>query len=330
MHPPDPGSSAGLFPPTQANIAFFCSHLCKGGILGIPTETVYGLAALASDPEACRKIFELKGRPLIDPLIVHLASIEMAHAVANWNPSALKIARTFWPGPLTLILPKKETVPEIVTAGLPTVAIRLPGHPVTRKLLEQLGRPIAAPSANPFGYISPTTAQHVRDSFGDRLPWIIDGGPTPVGIESTILNCSEIPFRILRPGAISALELENAIGQEVREFESMVGQKVLAPGSLPRHYSPATPLSLFDSRPPEVPTKAITIWFSRESVPNPADPGQFWLTEDGDPSTAARSLYAVLRKADALRPEMISVQKAPHSEIGKAINDRLRRAAFRP
>ena len=203
-----------------------------GGLVAFPTETVYGLGANALDPAAVQKIFEMKGRPETSPLIVHVASVEMAREiVAEWPPLAEELARQWWPGPLTLVLPKKSIVPDIVTAGLPTVGVRMPNHPVALALIEEAGVPVAAPSANRFTGLSPTTAEHVRAVFGNVLP-VLDGGSCTVGIESTVVAIEDGKLKLLRPGMISLGEIEQAAAQ--------AGAAHPAPGMHEKHYSPRT------------------------------------------------------------------------------------------
>ena len=205
--------AARILKGTPRNLELLARRLRAGDIVGVPTETVYGLAADALNPTACRKIFEAKGRPVSDPLIVHLHSLHDLAKVAVANSAALKLAETFWPGPLTLVLPKLEVVPSIVSAGLPSVAVRVPAHPLFRRLLKLVGRPLAAPSANPFGYISPTTAEHVRSGLGTKIRYILDGGASGIGLESTIVDLrNPAKPRLLRPGAITREQLTETLG----------------------------------------------------------------------------------------------------------------------
>jgi L-threonylcarbamoyladenylate synthase len=219
------------------------AKLRAGGLVAFPTETVYGLGANALDAAAVQKIYELKGRPAASPLIVHVASIEMAREiVAEWPPLAEELARKWWPGPLTLVLPKKPVIPDIVTAGLRTVGVRMPNHPIALELIREAGVPIAAPSANKFMGLSPTTADHVRAAFGDAVE-VLDGGPSQVGIESTVIAIENGVLKLLRPGMISLGELESSAAQP--------GDAHPAPGMHQRHYSPRTRLLLVD-RPCEL------------------------------------------------------------------------------
>jgi len=244
--PPKP--LARIYLPTPANMARLARVLAKGGLVAAPTETVYGLAADALNAKACRAIFKAKGRPANDPLIVHVAGIQQAETIAEFGPAALIVAKAFWPGPLTLVLPKKHGVPAIVTSGMPSVAVRMPSHRLFRKLIRLSGRPLAAPSANPFGYVSPTTAEHVYRGLGKRISHILDGGPSKIGVESTILDLRN-PLRptLLRPGAISREALQSLLGRKilVPKRKSPPAQEAApAPGMLERHYSPRTPITL--------------------------------------------------------------------------------------
>lgn len=307
--------------------------LRAGEIVGVPTETVYGLAANALDPVAVRKVFEAKGRPFIDPLIVHIADFEALDALAEPSPHLRVLAERFWPGPLTLILKKRASVPDLVTAGEPTVAVRMPAHPVMRELIRRAGVPLAAPSANPFGYVSPTTAEHVRDSLGERVPHIVDGGPCAHGVESTIVNLADpAGVRVLRPGPLSAELLSEVLGAPVLSAPSHMEKQSaqLAPGMLERHYSPDTPLVL---RPYGAPVGEVVA--GRVAVVTQGRPGvspqdgreYFWFSESGAPDEVARSLFALIRHLDAQGFAALYVEAAEVGGVGAAINDRLRRAA---
>lgn len=330
--PPLVGALPFVCPPTAANLRFFAEAIRQGALVAIPTETVYGLAAHALDPAACRAIFQLKGRPLIDPLIVHVDSIAQAESLAHWNPCAAALAAAFWPGPLTLVLPKQPCVPDIVTAGLPSVAVRMPAHPVARQLLQACALPLAAPSANPFGYISPTRPEHVAESFGRASPWILDGGPCAIGIESTIVDLRCAQPVILRPGAVSAEQLSSVLQKPVASRPQSHPQPAQscaqsAPGLMARHYSPRTPLTLFDEAPPShLPSDVAVLWLQRPTAPSQL-PNAFWLSEDGALPTIAANLFATLRKLDAGHFEAIFCQLPTDHAIGAALRDRLQRAA---
>jgi len=290
------------------------------------------------DAVACRKIFTTKGRPATDPLIVHVSGLAQWSALAETNPAALKLARKFWPGPLTIVLPKKENVPDVVTAGRRNVAVRMPAHPLLRRLLKHAGIPLAAPSANPFGYISPTTAAHVAHGLGEKIRYILDGGAARIGVESTIVDLRD-PARpkLLRPGAITLAQLERVLGRHVgrpahtRSPRATAAQ--LAPGMLARHYSPRTPVELHSRiRSTDEPREAYV--FQRKPTAHlRASRGVaknvFWLDEDGDLRGVAHRLFATLRRLDAMKFNRIHVELAPGGGLGDAINDRLRRAAAR-
>ncbi len=319
---------------SPADLAKLAETLRSGGLVAIPTETVYGLAANALDEAACRRIFDVKGRPLLDPLIVHVPDHAAGERLARFDARAVRLAEAFWPGPLTIVLPKRGIVPAIVTAGRATVALRSPAHPAARRLLAAVGIPLAAPSANPFGYISPTTAQHVAESLGDRIPFILDGGPCAIGIESTIVALAPgRPARILRPGSISCGELAEALGEPVDEApapSSAQEADVEAPGMLARHYSPATPAALFDhGTVPDARADEAVVFQRRpeKAMDGPGAPTVFWFSESGDAAEVARNLYALLRGLDERAFTRIHIERAPPSPLGNSINDRLRRAA---
>ncbi len=319
------------------DIAEVCEVLANGGVVAVPTETVYGLAANARDPEACGRIFEIKKRPLLDPLIVHVLDLERASCLAQLNPEAELLASQFWPGPLTIVLPKKEVVPDIVTAGLPSVAIRMSHHPLLRKILRCSGLDLAAPSANPFGYISPTCADHVLNTLGDDLEHLMDGGNCEIGIESTIIDLQdgESPI-LLRPGVVTQKMLSDVLHRQVHTGykSAKTSQKIItasAPGMFDRHYSPTTPLSLFaNGDTPNLCSGGNTavVYFSKIKAPaQPEHLSAFWLTADGDPEEAAHGIFNLLQRLDQQGYTDIYIELAPDSGLGPAINDRLRKAA---
>ncbi len=320
---------AKIHAPTPANLRRLAAALRRGELVAIPTETVYGLAAHALDAKACRAIFQAKRRPTNDPLIVHVLDLGDAEELADFNPAARRLARRFWPGPLTLVLPKKAVVPGIVTSGGPTVAIRAPAHPLARRLLRLAKIPLAAPSANLFGYISPTTAAHVREGLGARIPHILDGGACAVGVESTVLDMTDPKKpRVLRPGAVTADQLGKFLGVKVHGAKSRGARaRQLAPGMLERHYSPRTPLVL-GPMPAKLPAGVAAVLLRKPPGKKPA-PHLFWLSPRGALSDVARNLYDVLRRADAGRYRQIRVEplSADASGLAAAINDRLKRAA---
>lgn len=300
--------------------------ILSGGIGGVPTETVYGLAANALDERAVRKIFSAKGRPFIDPLIVHVCDMAMAEKVAFLTDRAKILAKRFWPGPLTLVLKKRDCIPGIVTAGMDTVAVRMPSHSLMRKFIEACGCPIAAPSANPFGYVSPTTAEHVTEQLADKIDFILDGGKCAKGVESTILMLSESGkgHKLLRAGPVPVEELEAALAEEIDASPKHNEAQPQAPGMLKSHYSPHSRLTLFDC-PSEVENLRAenVIFFTRPTSP---ESNHFWLSENSDLSEAAANLYSLLRKLDKISPNGFFCQRVPNTGIGVAINDRLSRA----
>jgi len=288
-----------------------------GKLVAFPTETVYGLGANALDARAVAKIFEAKGRPSTSPLIVHVESREAAPGlVSEWPAAAQKLAREFWPGPLTLVLPKRACIPDIVTAGLPTVGLRVPANAYALALLVRAGVPIAAPSANRFTALSPTTAGHVRKSLGDRVDFILDGGPTQVGIESTVLSLAGDKLLLLRPGMISVEQIEALIGK-VEIATAVADGSHPAPGMHPRHYSPRTRLTL------DLPANGTGayLWLTRpassaRSVKMPADPARY-----------AAALYETLHRLDDEGFDWIAVEPPPDEPAWAGIRDRLKRAA---
>lgn len=304
--------------------------LSSGGVVALPTETVYGLAAHALNTAACQQVFDIKGRPLEDPLICHVLDVAAAQELAHISEPALALIKAFWPGPLTLILPKKPCVPDRITAGLPTVALRSPAHPLMRKVLGACGLPLAAPSANPFGYISPTSAQHVQDQLGERLPLILDGGPCSIGVESTILDLSDPRHpRILRMGPLLPETLAPVLGtQPPIHTQAQRTGALPAPGLLQRHYSPRCPSSLFDQAPPEDSRPHACLYFNKPS-PEATRPHRTlaWLTDVHSLEQAAQHLYAQLRALDLQKHQHLYLQKVPGTGLAHTLNERLKRAA---
>lgn len=326
---------ARVYRGTERNLARLARVLRDGGLVAVPTETVYGLAGDALNAAACRKIFKAKGRPTNDPLIVHVHALAQVDELAVRNDAVDKVARAFWPGPLTLVLPKKDVVPDLVTSGRPSVAVRMPKHRLFLDLLKRCGRPLAAPSANPFGYISPTTAAHVCDSLGGKIAHILDGGAAQIGVESTILDLRD-PKKpvVLRPGAISAQEIARVLGRRVgmlrkSRHASSVGE--LAPGMLSKHYSPRTAISLHRklsvAAVKALPADEVAVFvFKPEGLSGVRN--VFWLSERGDLRKAARTLFGTLRAVDGGRWKRIHAEIAPGADgFALAINDRLTRAA---
>jgi len=330
-------TSARIYRGTPRNLALLARHIRAGGLVAVPTETVYGLAADATSAAACRRIFSAKGRPSSDPLIVHIASLRELGLVARPNPAALRLARRFWPGPLTIVLPKTKAVPDAATANLPSVAVRMPSHPLFRRLIRLAGVPLAAPSANPFGYVSPTTAGHVRTDLGARVRHILDGGPSRIGLESTIVDLRD-PRRpaLLRPGAITRGEIAAVLGVPVAKARKSATRGLLAPGQMSRHYSPRTPVILHArlTRRMAAQGAAADAWLfvSRPPGAGPA-PGRranvFWLDARGDLRRAARRLFATLRRLDGAGFRRIHVERPAGAGLAEALSDRLVRASSR-
>ncbi len=299
--------------------------LAAGGIVAFPTETVYGLGASAFDASAAARVFEAKNRPSFDPLIVHVHTVEQAAACTTDFPDiAQELADRFWPGPLTLVMPKTPKIPDLVTAGLPTVAVRMPNHPVALDLIRRAGVPLAAPIANPFGALSPTTADHVRRHLGDKVDAVLDGGACPVGVESTIVSLAGKRPVLLRPGGIPAEAIERVVGRLDRPDPNQ--KKPAAPGQLPSHYAPRTPLYPADAN--HLPTNGRV---GLLALHPPADADAFAAVEvlspRGDLCEAAANLFAALHRLDALGLDAIVAESMPNEGLGVAINDRLQRAA---
>lgn len=305
--------------------------LRAGGVVAMPTETVYGLAANALNPQAAARIFEIKGRPKFDPLIVHATDREQVETLVSDFPApARRLADALWPGPLTLVLPRREIVPDIVTSGLPTVAVRVPNHAIARAMIRAAGVPLAAPSANQFGAVSPTTAQHVRDELGSAVDMVIDGGPCATGVESTIIEWDEMgqPL-LLRPGGLPVEMIEQILGPVRRATDAQ--KRPQAPGMLPRHYAPRTPMRLLeslDALPNELPAPAGLLVLN---PPLPQIAARFAVVETlsitGDLHEAAANLFAAMRRLDARNLSSLWAVRVPEQGLGVAINDRLRRAA---
>ncbi len=314
--------------------------LHAGGLVAFPTETVYGLGAHALDARAAARIFAAKGRPAHDPLIVHIPARDQLSEVARPLEVAgerwlERLTQRFWPGPLTVVLPRQPCVPALVSAGLDSVAVRVPAHPAAQALLRASGLPIAAPSANPFGYVSPTTAQHVRDQLGARVDLILDGGACPVGVESTIVTLLESPPRLLRPGGVPREVIEEALGLALAwtpQFRASIERPLDAPGQLESHYAPATPLRLLAG-----PAEAVVAPAGRVGLlafqRSPGDGHGYVavevLAQDGRLETAAAHLFAALRRLDAQGLDLIVAEPVPIQGLGLAIHDRLHRASAR-
>lgn len=321
-------------------IAQAVSILKAGGLVAMPTETVYGLGADAQNMEALRKLYTVKGRPCSHPVIVHLASLEQLPEWASEIPeSAWKLARAFWPGPLTLILPRTSRVPNMVTGGQDTVGLRIPGHPLALELLNAFGGGIAAPSANHFGRISPTTAAHVEADLGNDVDLVLDGGACPVGVESTIVSFNGERPLILRPGMITQAQIAEVLGQDAEtRAEQMEKAVIRAPGTLASHYAPVTPLMLVP--PAELVVAAEKLLAEQEgaigvlartaALPASLDKQRLtWVEGEHSPEGYARGLYAVLRELDGRNLKHILVEELPDTEVWWAVWDRLKRAACR-
>ncbi|MBD8490186.1 threonylcarbamoyl-AMP synthase [Echinicola sp. CAU 1574] len=303
-----------------------------GELVGIPTETVYGLAGNALSPDAVSKIFETKNRPSFDPLIVHTGSIEqIGDYTTELLPELKELAQGFWPGPLTLLLPKKSIVPDLVTSGLDQVAVRVPSHPLTRELLLSLDFPLAAPSANPFGYISPTQASHVVDQLGGKIQYVLDGGPCQVGLESTIVGVEDGQVIIYRLGGVEVSEIKKVVGNVLILPQSSSNPK--SPGMLKSHYAPRIPFVLgdLDQLVPHYLNKGEKFGvLSFNKLFDQVDPeDQRVLSEEGDFQEAAQNLFASMRYLDNQNVNVILSEELPEKGLGKAINDRLRRASAR-
>ena len=293
--------------------------LATGEPVALPTETVYGLAADALSPNACAKIFEAKNRPLSDPLIVHIPSIDWLPRLTSPTPAALQLAEKFWPGPITMVLSRQPIVPDIVTAGQETVAIRMSAHPLFQEVATAFGKPLAAPSANRFGRISPTSAAHVLAELDGRIPFILDGGPCAHGIESTIVHVSEEGLRILREGPITR--------EDLRAFAPLLDDSIAvsAPGGLKSHYAPRTPLVLEKNPAPRSQKTGLLAFSSRLEGFAQTE----ILSATSDLREAATNLYGAMRRLDEAGLDLIVAEEIPESGIGAAIMERLRKAAAR-
>jgi L-threonylcarbamoyladenylate synthase len=320
--------------PDPATMAEAADVLRRGGLVAFPTETVYGLGANALDAEACARIFTAKGRPPNNPIIVHAANVETArHVVASWPESASQLASRFWPGPLTLVLPKNAAVPDVVTAGGPTVAVRVPAHVVAMALLRAAGVPVAAPSANLSGQLSPTQAEHVLRSLNGRVDVILDGGPAPGGLESTVLDLSRSPPRLLRPGLVTPSAIEAIIGPVERLAIAGQPDAVLrSPGLLPRHYAPRAPLECAadnaGGRVTELASQGQRVGWLTFGEPSRCPlPTVTTIALPAQPAEYAARLYAVLHELDDAGVERIVVELPPDREEWLTVRDRLRRAS---
>ena len=315
-----------IYPATDITIQQAAEALKQGSVVAFPTETVYGLGTNAFDRLAVASIFAIKERPHFDPLIVHVNSLSMVSMVAAAIPcAAMKCMEKFWPGPLTIVLPKKDDIPDIVTAGLATVAIRMPLHPVALRLIELAGVPVAAPSANPFGYLSPTTAQHVAMQLGNKVAMILDGGKCSVGVESTIIKIENDEINVLRYGGIPVEEIERTTGLAVTSHTTTIE----APGQLPYHYAPQTKIVLVSDimSVPDDATSGLLL-FKKRDIPYTSI-HIMYLSDEGDMRQAAGNLFSCLHALDAMKLKVIYAEQVEEVGLGRAIMDRLKKAQAR-
>jgi L-threonylcarbamoyladenylate synthase len=323
------GLTTLILPAGEAAFAEAGRRLAAGGLVAFPTETVYGLGADAANAAAIAHLYQAKGRPAFNPLIAHVADLAAARRIGRFDARATKLAQAFWPGPLTLVVPKTQGCPvaELATAGLDTVAIRIPAHPVAQAILRAFGGAVVAPSANISGHVSPTLAAHVESDLSGRIDLIVDGGPVEVGVESTIVGCFETPM-LLRPGGLPREKIEAVLGEELArppaDVESDASQP-LAPGMLASHYAPRAAVRL-NAR--EVAPGEALLAFGPARLPGlEAAAAVMNLSASGDLDEAAANLFGYLRALDAKSPRAIAVMPVPEDGLGEAINDRLRRAA---
>jgi len=315
-----------ITPDAGAAAARAARVLAAGGLVAFPTETVYGLGADATNGEAVARLYDAKGRPSFNPLIAHVADIAAARALARFARAAEQLAAAFWPGPLTLVLPRRADCPvaDLATAGLETIAVRVPNHPVARDILRAFGRAVVAPSANRSGHVSPTTAQHVLADLRGRIELIVDGGPTPVGLESTIVACLDRPV-LVRPGGLPRAEIERLVPLTEAPATAPAEAAPIAPGQLASHYAPRARLRLDVER---VESGEALLAFGPTAVPGAEHTTiMLNLSPRGDLIEAAANLFSHLRALDAAGATVIAVMAVPHEGLGEAINDRLARAA---
>jgi L-threonylcarbamoyladenylate synthase len=318
-----------ILPAGEAAVTAAARCLAEGGLVAFPTETVYGLGADATNATAVARLYQAKGRPSFNPLIAHVRDTEAAMRIARFDDTAIRLANAFWPGPLTLVLPKTNdcTVADLATAGLDTIAIRVPAHPLAQEILRAFGGPVVAPSANLSGHVSPTTAAHVQSDLEGRIDLIVDGGAVSVGIESTIVGCFEEPM-LLRPGGVAREAIERVLGRALVQPPDDANHDTsqpLAPGMLASHYAPRTKVRLNVER---VEAGEALLTFGSQRVPGMDDASAVMnLSSRGDLNEAAANLFSYLRALDARGARAIAVMPVPHHGLGEAINDRLRRAA---
>jgi L-threonylcarbamoyladenylate synthase len=329
-NPVNVGLTTQILAANEAAAATAARCLADGGLVAFPTETVYGLGADAANPAAVARLYQAKGRPSFNPLIAHVGDLAAAQRIARFDATAILLAQAFWPGPLTLVLPRTDgcAVADLATAGLDTIAVRVPAHPVARAILRAFGGPVVAPSANLSGHVSPTTAAHVQSDLAGRIDLIVDGGPVMVGVESTIVGCFEVPM-LLRPGGLPRGEIERVLGRTLMQPPDDPGGdsgQPLAPGMLASHYAPRTQVRLNATT---IEAGEALLAFGPDTVPG-ADAATMVmnLSAHGDLAEAAANLFGYLRALDAKRARAIAVMPVPHHGLGEAINDRLRRAAM--
>jgi L-threonylcarbamoyladenylate synthase len=327
--PVNVGLKTQILPAGEAAVAVAARSLSEGGLVAFPTETVYGLGADATNPDAIARLYQAKGRPAFNPLIAHVGDLVAAQRIARFDAQAIALAEAFWPGPLTLVLSRTEgcKVADLATAGLDTVAIRIPAHPIARDILRAFGGPVVAPSANLSGHVSPTTAAHVQSDLSGRIDLIVDGGAVAVGVESTIVGCFKAPM-LLRPGGLPREAIERVLGrtlvQPPDDADNDSSQQ-LAPGMLASHYAPRTRVRL---NADAIEAGEALLAFGPAALPGvDAATAVMNLSARGDLNEAAANLFGYLRALDARRAHTIAVMPVPDHGLGEAINDRLRRAA---
>ena len=323
------GLKTPILPASESAVTMAARCLAAGGLVAFPTETVYGLGADATNAAAVARLYQAKGRPAFNPLIAHVSDLEAAKQIARFDAQAKALAEAFWPGPLTVVLPKSKdcVVADLATAGLETIAIRVPAHELAREILRAFGRPIVAPSANLSGHVSPTTAAHVQSDLAGRIDLIIDGGPVEVGVESTIIGCFDQPM-LLRPGGVPSRDIERVLGralaQPPEDADGETGQP-LAPGMLASHYAPRAKVRL-NAVTLEAGEALLAFGLGAISGIDAAS-AVMNLSERGDLGEAAANLFGHLRALDGKGVPAIAVMPVPDEGLGEAINDRLRRAA---
>ncbi len=318
-----------IVPGTQENILKGAEILSRGGLVAFPTETVYGLGGNALDPRSVARIFEAKNRPTFDPLITHIADWETLDRVAQVRDEKIyEILHHFWPGSLTVILPRKEIIPDLITSGLPTMAVRMPDHPIALELIRHSTGAIAAPSANPFGFLSPTTAEHVEASLGERIDMVLDGGSCRVGVESTVLDLTkEIPL-VLRPGGLAIEEIQKYLG-EVELFNRTTTSPT-APGQLEMHYSPRKPLHIVEKAEDVMIRDKAGVLLFKSGPDTRGFSAVETLSPEGDPVEAAANLFLALHRLDGDdRTEVLYAEKVPTEGLGRAVMDRIYKASVK-